>query len=444
MFQSPNTTMTRTTTKCWFSIKQASTCSHGQHDCGWRSSVNTVHSCGRSRFVDVHSHPEAPFRHQFLQPRFTFHCSRKKTGNVVVLFDDDGEQFSVFFVMCDRRVLPPNGKLAADVTHFLRFLSCSHKLQRTTERPSSDRLSLRQSSVVTVSSGTIPTFKRSRIWFIYITMVAQDEPSSAATPTTSVHDIPPEKAATTTKTMTNNTTTTTTTPKSDNDKSAALLAQAPGILQAIDDAHIIVHGDHEQRALPRFVWDELTVGDFLGEGGYGVVYKVSNIKLQPPSSPLSSSSPQDDELEKAREFMEHHCHRQGMARYAVKRNKTAAEGLSRVHHRARGQIDLAVEAKYLSTVSHPNIIKLRGMAQGPLVDEHFFILLDRLEMTLDVQMKAWGKEHKELVRQQQKAPWWRKRAIGKKTQQALQDLMVHRLTVALDLAKAFQYLHEHR
>ena len=53
--------------------------------------------------------------------------------------------------------------------------------------------------------------------------------------------------------------------------------------------------------------------------------------------------------------MAHHCLRDGQARYAVKHVKEALVGGRRVD----SAIDLAIEAKFLSVLGHPNIIRLR-------------------------------------------------------------------------------------
>ena len=77
------------------------------------------------------------------------------------------------------------------------------------------------------------------------------------------------------------------------------------------------------------------------------------------------------------------------------------------------------------------------------MDEHFFLILDRLRMTLDEKKEEWGRSYKELLH----ADRWRKRLMGgpsKKTQIALRELMVSRMTVAYDLAAAFFYLHDHK
>jgi serine/threonine protein kinase len=62
-------------------------------------------------------------------------------------------------------------------------------------------------------------------------------------------------------------------------------------------------------------------------------------------------------------------------------------------------VDLAVEARLLSSLRHPNIIKLRGLA-GEGVDAYrsglydgYYLIFDRLEETLDQRMNTWRNEH---------------------------------------------------
>ena len=69
------------------------------------------------------------------------------------------------------------------------------------------------------------------------------------------------------------------------------------------------------------------------------------------------------------------------------------------------------------------------------MDKGFFIILDRLQETLDVQINKWHKDHKKF-----KGSFM---GIGR-NKRALQELMVQRMTVAYDLAAAFMYLHENR
>jgi len=104
-----------------------------------------------------------------------------------------------------------------------------------------------------------------------------------------------------------------------------------------------------------------------------------------------------------------------------------------------GATDLVTEAKILSVLDHPNIIKLHGVAAGS-PDENiatgeeraFFIAVERLHDTLDQRMESWhiGTEPYNFV--SRKMPKFFKR----KNQQ-----LVERLKVAIELASALEYVH---
>ncbi|GAX19258.1 hypothetical protein FisN_4Lh157 [Fistulifera solaris] len=266
----------------------------------------------------------------------------------------------------------------------------------------------------------------------------------------------------------------------DDDLAKRLLQKADRILKEVDEAYIIKQRGHHQRAMPTFRPEELSLGKTLGTGGFGIVSEISKFSLDPdePSEelpvdtegeehPITLENPQqpnnnihptvslDDaipgtfvevvdrpeeltmndhvhyDVKKAREFMANRCMRNGKARYAIKRLHKALTPVEK----ARGMIDLAIEAKYLSTVWHPNIIKLRGVAKGDMVDPDFFIIIDRLYMTLDVHIKEWAATFKS-----KKGSLF---GIGK-DKDGLKGLLIDRLTVAYDLAAAFFYLHENR
>jgi hypothetical protein len=176
--------------------------------------------------------------------------------------------------------------------------------------------------------------------------------------------------------------------------------------------------DHVVRRMPTFRPEEISLGPILGRGGFGIVHEIAKFTLDEdndnnnnddgaggdtppleaaagtaaatntsttpgtttrngerqkddaamkrsrPPRPSSSDDPDPSsaedidnmhvhyDVEKARHYMEKRCLRHGTtARYAL---KLLHNDLSPVE-RARGMIDLAVEAKYLSVVWHPNI-----------------------------------------------------------------------------------------
>ncbi|KAL7526321.1 hypothetical protein ACHAXR_001425 [Thalassiosira sp. AJA248-18] len=88
-------------------------------------------------------------------------------------------------------------------------------------------------------------------------------------------------------------------------------------------------------------------------------------------------------------------HQTDNARYALKHTKESLylkENGSDAYVQAAG--DLALEAEFLANLTHPNIIKLRGLthagtagfADGPC---GYFLIIDRLFETLDQRIKRW-------------------------------------------------------
>jgi serine/threonine protein kinase len=59
--------------------------------------------------------------------------------------------------------------------------------------------------------------------------------------------------------------------------------------------------------------------------------------------------------------------------------------------------DLALETTILSNLQHKNIISLRGVKSGDMIESlsegNFFILLDLLVDTLDARLERWAKQH---------------------------------------------------
>ena len=129
-----------------------------------------------------------------------------------------------------------------------------------------------------------------------------------------------------------------------------------------------------------------------------------------------------------RGFMKDHCFRDGSARYAIKQLKShrTPEELS------EAIIDIAMEAKFLSRLSHSNIIKMRGTGGTPCHPK-YFLVLDRLYDTLEERIDKWADEKKRLR--------GLAGVFGKKKYE-LRHLFSDRLLAALDIARALKYLHE--
>jgi serine/threonine protein kinase len=108
--------------------------------------------------------------------------------------------------------------------------------------------------------------------------------------------------------------------------------------------------------------------------------------------------------------------------------KFLQNGLSPEMYR-HGAAQLVVEMILLSSLRHPNIIKIWGVSrEGPLgfkTGRGYFILIDRLQNTLDDEMKIWRQQN-----------------LSEKS--ALKSSMIQRLQVAADISSALAYLHSRR
>jgi serine/threonine protein kinase len=90
------------------------------------------------------------------------------------------------------------------------------------------------------------------------------------------------------------------------------------------------------------------------------------------------------------------------------------------------------EAKFLASLSHPNIIKLRGMAAAgtsgfaSMKERGYFLLLDRLQCTLEHKIDHWRNFESAIDMDGKKGAF-----------------LAERLHVAFDVAAALSYLHGH-
>ena len=189
-----------------------------------------------------------------------------------------------------------------------------------------------------------------------------------------------------------------------------------------------------------------------------------DLQLVPQSSDVVSSNGYNRRLDNEddihnivqdRGFMETHCLRgKGKdCRYAIKLLQDSSRKDAQIY--INGVIDLAVEARFLSVVRHPNIIKMRAMAvTSPFsTKEPFFVVLDRLydskwsrrtilchsmnDCSLDVftvlgtRLSKWKKQK----------PGGVKKLLDRGGKKEL-AFWLERMTVAYDLASALGYLHD--
>lgn len=221
---------------------------------------------------------------------------------------------------------------------------------------------------------------------------------------------------------------------------------------------------------------ECIQGPELGTGGFCTVYEVKDFELVPErrrtqrrgSSTLllplrkqslddsaskvkhrneeASLSPKENPIEyvsmKSRQFIATTVMRNGHARYAMKKlsRKTSKKAAShRPYDRemfVAGVVDLAMEAKFLASLQHPHIIKVRGVSSADSCSDLYFIVLDRLYETLSDRIGVWRKTKKDLS-------GIRSLVDGKKDLKILK-LYNERLCVGYSICSAMMYLHSRR
>jgi hypothetical protein len=131
--------------------------------------------------------------------------------------------------------------------------------------------------------------------------------------------------------------------------------------------------------------------------------------------------------------MEQHClrGRNNDCRYAIK----AVQPIARKNAEAYicAVADLALEAHFLSYINHPNIIKIRAMAQaGPFsATEPFFVILDRLYDFLGNRLIKWKKAKTSGLG-----------TLFDCSRMREQELWNQRISMLFDLANALKHLHE--
>ena len=185
----------------------------------------------------------------------------------------------------------------------------------------------------------------------------------------------------------------------------------------------------------------LKLGKILGKGGFCVVYETElPARLRPPDD---SNHDSDNGLPSS----------SNNQNYCVKFLKSSVL-LDRKKF-ARGIADLAIEAHFLASLNHPHILKIRGVAQGftlfkpaserflsnlthlPGLEGGCFLLLDKLTMTLDKKISIDWKDS------QSKWSSFVNRMVHDTRGVKRRMFRLERVTVALQLSQAMQYLHQH-
>lgn len=179
-----------------------------------------------------------------------------------------------------------------------------------------------------------------------------------------------------------------------------------------------------QQALPTFALTELKVGRVLGKGGFSVVSDIQSIHLDEVYDTSDAEG-------KLRQGFKHSI-QDNNRNYVIKMLRT---DLPDEEH-TKGVVDLAIEAEFLKSLCHPNIITMRAHANSDPLEARFFVVLEKLVITLERKMNFWRQEVGESV------GFWTP-CVGYCCAKShiLHRLWMERLMVSRDIAMAIRYLH---
>jgi hypothetical protein len=249
-----------------------------------------------------------------------------------------------------------------------------------------------------------------------------------------------------------------------------LLETAAGVVADIAAVSTVFNKDHESR-FPKFHERELVAGKIIGRGGFGVVRNVERLKAG-PSAGTSSQSLGNDSTTSSASCLPWLCGRDAVddmdtsergaydptkflgddvsasderfsreyiaarsrkktrkgTRYVV---KTVSIDLPKITY-MKGCVDIALEAKFLSTLDHPNIIDLIAVSRAKPCSQGYFLVLERMSETMGQRIKKWM----DVDRQN-------KSIIGILTGGKKNELKLYREQIAAsyDIANALHYLH---
>jgi serine/threonine protein kinase len=233
------------------------------------------------------------------------------------------------------------------------------------------------------------------------------------------------------------------------DPDAHQVSQLPGEEESssLDFDDLIPHHESMSSSLPpefaSFGSDEVVTDEMLGQGTFCQVLEIRKLQDSCTSATLPNSQ--------SRSFLTKHCLRSnGDARYAVKRLRaelwddgSCDDGqenpdFSMLAGAAEALVDLIAETSFLLQLEHPNIVRIRAIAQVPPSDPNFFLVMDRLYDTLEERMRIWRTQ---AVRNSAT----HQLVLGRQGRRM--DAMNRyrpRINDALALCQAVQYLHDRR
>ncbi len=183
--------------------------------------------------------------------------------------------------------------------------------------------------------------------------------------------------------------------------------------------------------------DELQLGKILGSGGFADVYEILNFEPHGVQRHDLFSSYNSQQVATRKQLSENNLTNDGKSKYVVKQLKV--KNMNDATKFCMAAADLVVEAHFLSSLNHDNILKIRGWATGGIdayaAGEHdgYFLILDRLCGTLAERIEVWKKEEEDSTLEMSF------QRLGLDNDVTTQ--LLSRTKIAHQIANALKYLH---
>jgi serine/threonine protein kinase len=169
--------------------------------------------------------------------------------------------------------------------------------------------------------------------------------------------------------------------------------------------------------LPRLEREDMELGEMIAYGGFSNVYEIISFR-------------NENELNKGEKKTQKYILKNLNPKLAFNPKKLVV-----------GAKDLVMEAHFLSSIDHINVIQLRAWSAAGIAGfsetgraDGFFLVFDRLEETLSRRIATWRERSKES----------KKGSLMKSRATLRMQLFTERVQVAIDIATAMEYLHSKR
>jgi serine/threonine protein kinase len=206
---------------------------------------------------------------------------------------------------------------------------------------------------------------------------------------------------------------------------------------------------------------DVKTGELLGQGTFSYVYEVTDLVVADRDQDVVTISPDENDQPDQEDSMV--LSLQDRQRLQTLFSQMNSSGLCIKHLKADllkkpedfedAAADLILEGKFLAALDHPNIMKVRAVADESAFEttgsvDGYFLVMDRLDCTLRDRIVEWqfmeqeryygGGGTLDTSTAEQEDPAVTIQAANP------QELLVEKLRLALELAQALAYLHDRR